>query len=397
MKRNLEHDALLQEASSILSKERLSREDTARAEQLMALADRVDPRAMELRRAKLAVEELSLGLRSEANAAAAEVEREFRQYLIHGRKELLSDKTRMEMSGAVAQSRSQALGSGSTGGFIVPASFVNVLESSLIATDPIFAVATLFETETGTAFVHPEVDDQNAAATIVAENSLSVSGPDLTVVAGINWGIVPTWRSGHILASIELAQDSRFDLAGVIARASGIRLARGVGQAFITTLLSSAVAGGTAASQTAVTGDELISLVASLDAAYASSGSFCMNLSTYAAILKLKGTTSGDYLFPASTNAGNRPTLLGFPVYLSPAMPAMTANAKAITFGNHARFYRRQVQNALTVRVFSERYITSGQIGYESYLRVDGALMKAADYGSPAISQSPVKYLQMHS
>ena len=47
MKRNLEHDALLQEASSILSKERLSREDTARAEQLMALADRVDPRAME--------------------------------------------------------------------------------------------------------------------------------------------------------------------------------------------------------------------------------------------------------------------------------------------------------------------------------------------------------------
>jgi len=122
-----------------------------------------------------------------------------------------------------------------------------------------------------------------------------------------------------------------------------------------------------------------------------------MNLSTYAAILKLKGTTSGDYLFPASTNAGNRPTLLGFPVYLSPAMPAMTANAKAITFGNHARFYRRQVQNALTVRVFSERYITSGQIGYESYLRVDGALMKAADYGSPAISQSPVKYLQMHS
>src|SRR6516165_5587314 len=136
MKRNLEHDALLQEASSILSKERLSREDTARAEQLMALADRVDPRAMELRRAKLAVEELSLGLRSEANAAAAEVEREFRQYLIHGRKELLSDKTRMEMSGAVAQSRSQALGSGSTG-FIVPASFVNVLESSLIATDPI--------------------------------------------------------------------------------------------------------------------------------------------------------------------------------------------------------------------------------------------------------------------
>jgi HK97 family phage major capsid protein len=396
MKRNLEHDALLQEASSILSKEKLSREDTARAEQLMALADRVDPRAMELRRAKLAVEELSLGIRSEANAAAAEVEAEFRRYLVHGRKELLSDKTRMEMAGATAQTRSQALGSGSVGGYIVPASFVDVLESSLIATDPIFGVATKFETETGTAFNHPFVDDQGVAASYVAENALSVSGPDATVAA-ITWGVVPTARSGHILASMELAQDSRFDLSAVIAELSGIRLARLVGQTFITTLLSSAVAGGTAASQTAVVGDELISLVSSIDAAHAVNGSWCMNLKTYASILQLKGTGSGDYLFPASTNAGNRPSLLGFPVYLSPAMPTMSANAKAITFGNHGRFFRRQVVNGLTVKVFSERYATSGQLGYESYLRVDGALMKAPDYGSPAISQSPVKYLQMHA
>jgi HK97 family phage major capsid protein len=396
MKRILEQDALLQEALSLTSKERYSHEDTARAHTLLELSDRVSARAMELRRAKTAMGELELGIRSEANAAAAEVEREFREYLTHGRTELLSEKTRREMSGAVAQTRSQALGSGSTGGFIVPQSFIDTLESSLIASDPLFGIATKFETATGTAFNHPFVDDQGVSATIVAENSLSVAGPD-TTVADIAWGIVPTWRSGSIQASLELSQDSKFDLAAVIAKASGIRFARAIGATFVSTLLANADLGVTAAAQSAVTGDELISLVGSIDAAYAASGSWAMNLQTYASILKLKGSGSGDYLFPASTDAGNRPSLLGFPVALSPNMPVMAASAKAITFGAHDRFYRRQVVNGLTVRVYSERYITAGQIGYESFFRVDGALMKAPTYGSPAISQSPVKYLQMHS
>ena len=105
MKRILEQDALLQEALSLTSKERYSHEDTARAHTLLELSDRVSARAMELRRAKTAMGELELGIRSEANAAAAEVEREFREYLTHGRTELLSEKTRREMSGAVAQTR----------------------------------------------------------------------------------------------------------------------------------------------------------------------------------------------------------------------------------------------------------------------------------------------------
>jgi HK97 family phage major capsid protein len=160
---------------------------------------------------------------------------------------------------------------------------------------------------------------------------------------------------------MELGKDSAFDLSSMIAEMSGIRLARLVGQTFIATLLSNAVVGVTASSQTAVSGDEIVDLVASLDSAYTANGSFCMRLSTYAAILKLMGSGSGDYLFPASTNAGNQPTLFGFPVYLSPAMPAMTASAKAITFGAHRRFYRRQVRNGLTVKVFPERYAEYGQ------------------------------------
>jgi HK97 family phage major capsid protein len=391
---HFDRDSLLAQAAALINKPNYTKEDRSRADSLLQLADSISPEGNRLRRAKLAAHELDMGIRSSENSGASFVEQEFREYLAHGEINRLSDKTRMEMGGAIHQSRSQGVGSGSIGGYIAPQSFINVLESSLVATDPIFAVATLFETKTGVAFTHPEVDDQAAAATIVAENNTSAAGPDIATVAGISWGTTPTWRSGLIKASVEIAQDSRFDLASVIAKAAGVRIGRGVGQTFVSTLLSGAVSGVTAASATAVTGDELINLMSSVDSAYAQNGSWMMRFATYAAILKLKGSTSGDYLFPASTNSGGRPTLLGFPVYLSPAMPAMTTGRKSISFGDHSRFYRRQVQNSLVVNVYSERYAEYGQIAYETMLRVDGALMKAPDLStSPAVSQSPLKYI----
>ena len=126
-------------------------------------------------------------------------------------------------------------------------------------------------------FNHPLVDDQDPAhnATIIAENSVSVNS-DVSVALGVAWGLVPTWRSGQILATMELAQDSRFDLATVIADASAVRLGKGIASYFVSILLSSAVSGLTAAVATAVAADELFDLVDSVDDAYAVNGSWCM-------------------------------------------------------------------------------------------------------------------------
>jgi HK97 family phage major capsid protein len=393
---NLERDALLSEARTILSKQNFTKEDSSRAEGILNLADRLGEGAQRLRRAKTAAAELDLGIRSPDNAGAAEVETEFREYLGHGQKALLSENTRKQMGGAI---RAEGQASGSIGGFIVPASFVDKLESSLVAGDRIFEVATLFQTRTGSAFNHPIVDDQDPshAATIIAENSQSVSGPDIGFPAGVVWGVCPTWRSGLILASMELAQDSRFDLATVIAAASAARLAKGIGAAFVATLLSEAVVGVTAAATGAIAGDELFDLVSSVDDAYAQNGSWVMRLSTLQAIWKLKASGGGQYLFPQIRDGRGHPLLLGFPIFLSPSMPALGASAKTVTFGDHTRFYRRQVENSLQVKVFVERYATAAQTGYETYLRCDGHLLKAPDFGSPSVSQSPVKYLQMHS
>ncbi len=184
----------------------------------------------------------------------------------------------------------------------------------------------------------------------------------------------------------------------MIATAAAARFQAGIGPAFVSTLLTDAVSGVTSASPTAVTADELLDLVASVDEAYAVNGSWCMRLSTLLALWKLKASSGGDYLFPAGQrDLQGRPLLAGFPVYLCPSMPQMVANATPVSFGNHNRFYRRQVRNSLQVRTYVERYAEYGQVAWEVFWRVDGHLMLAPPYGSPLVSQSPVKYLTMHS
>ena len=79
--------------------------------------------------------------------------------------------------------------------------------------------------------------------------------------------------------------------------------------------------------------------------------------------------------------------LFDMPVYLSPSMPAIATTAKTILFGDLSRFIRREVVGSLEVKTLIERYAEFGQVAYEAFWRVDGALAK------PANSPVPVKYL----
>jgi len=67
-------------------------------------------------------------------------------------------------------------------------------------------------------------------------------------------------------------------------------------------------------------------------------------------------------------------------------MGAIATGEKAVSFGDHSRFVRRQVRNSLAVKVYIERYAEFGQQAYESFWRVDGNLLKSG-------TTTPVKYL----
>jgi HK97 family phage major capsid protein len=371
--------ALLAEADSLLHRTNFTKEDSARVEQLIALADASTDRS-ELRRAIAAQRDAELG-RPHQIVASPDA---FRAYLRNG-KAALSQEERLRIHPGRETTLIRAAGgvaTGSAGGYLVPASFSDWFFSVLKATDALFRVATPWETATGSTSGFPILDDAANEAAIVAENTTS-SEVD-TAFASLAFGQTPMWRSGYIRASVELVNDSHFDLESLIAGAAAVRFARGIGAAFITTLLAGASAGITAASATAIAADEIIQLTGKIDSAYLQNASFLMQRSTYVALLQLVGS-SGNFLFPATNPA----TLLGFPVHFSPSMGTLSAGSQPVTFGDHSKFLFRRVADSLTIRVLVELFAIYAQVGYEAHWRVDGGLLSA--------SNVPVTALTMHS
>ncbi len=286
--------------------------------------------------------------------------------------------------------RAQSVGVDASGGYLTPASFAASFADSLKSHDELFEIATLVETDKGTDCKFPVDDNTSAVATVVAESGTSLlSSP--VVFDQVAFGRAPMWRSGHIVCPYELVNDSRFDLPTLLARNFGRRFARGVGASFISTLLTDADTGVTTAASGAVTGDEILDLVASVDSAIAMRGAFLLNTSTLTALRKLKASTGGAYLLPFGRNVAGRKTLFDFPIYESPSMPNLGSGAKAIAFGSLDSFVRRQVRGGPVMKTYVERYATANQIAYEAFLRCDGKLMKAAS------APMPIRLLVCHS
>lgn len=301
-------------------------------------------------------------------------EEHFRAYLLHGKDALLD-------------TRAQAEGTDAAGGFLVPKGFSRQFLTSLKEYDGLFDAATVVTTDTGADFPMPIDDDTTNNAAVVVESGSST--PRDAVFDQVLFAKAPLWRSGIVRASMELVGDAGFDFQALLAGMFARRFARGIGATFVTTLLTQATLGKTAASATTIAGDEVLDLMASVDSAYAQSGAFLMNATTLVTLRKLKGSTSGDYLLPFGRNTVGRPTLFDVPIFLSPSMPAMTSGLKSVAFGDLSRFLRREVRGSLTTKVYIERFAEFGQVGFEALWRVDSALAKA---GSAPV---PVKYLQM--
>ena len=186
-----------------------------------------------------------------------------------------------------------------------------------------------------------------------------------------------------------MVQDTAFPLEPMIAGAAAVRFARGVGAAFVTTLLASAAATTTTASATAITPGELLALTGDINSAYLPNASFLMLRSTFLTLSTLVGS-SGNFVFPTGMNAAGRNTLLGFPVYFSPSLGPMTAGGQPITFGDHSKFIRREVRDSLSLQILVELFMLNAQVGYECHWRIDGGLLLSG-------SDIPVTVLTMHA
>lgn len=183
--------------------------------------------------------------------------------------------------------------------------------------------------------------------------------------------------------SVELLQDSAFDIEEYLmkefARAFGIAeeeafcVGTGTNQPTGIFTANGGTVGVTATSATAITADELISLVYALKSPYRRNAKFLLNDATVSAIRKLRDQ-NGAYLWQPSIQAGQPDRLLGYELYTSPYVPVVAAGALAVAFGDFKNYWIGD-RAGRTVQRLNELYATNGQIGYVATERVDGKVI----------------------
>lgn len=269
-------------------------------------------------------------------------------------------------------------GTDSEGGYLVPDEYERTLIMALEEENIFRKIAKRIQTSSGDRKI-PVVASHGQAYWTDEEAAYTDSDDAFGIVT-----IGAHKMTSSIKVSEELANDSAFDIESYLTTEFARRFGHKEEEAFFNgdgvgkPLGIFAAAGGgqvgvTAASQTAVTADELLDLFYSLKSPYRKNAVFVLNDSTIKAIRKLKDST-GQYLWQTSLTAGQPDTLLGRPVYTSAYVPAIGASAKTIAFGDFSYYWVADRQNR-SMKKLVELFAMNGQIGYVGMQRVDGKLV----------------------
>ena len=272
------------------------------------------------------------------------------------------------------------VGTDSEGGYLVPDEYERTLVEALEEENVFRQMAKVIKTSSGDRKI-PVVAGKGTASWIDEEGAFPESDDSFGQVS------IGAYKLGTMIkVSEELLNDTVFDLQSYISREFARRIGAKEEEAFFTgdgkgkPLGLLAAAGGaqtgvTAASQTAVTADELMDLYYALKAPYRKKSVWVLNDSTVKAVRKLKDS-NGQYLWQPSLTAGTPDTILGRPVRTSAYMPAMAAGAKTVAFGDFSYYWIADRQGRSFKRL-NELYAASGQVGFLASQRVDGKLVLA--------------------
>jgi len=303
----------------------------------------------------------------------------------------------------------EQIGSYSSLGYFVPQGFVYDVEQATKYFAPLMdgSVVRILETASGNALPYPTSNDTTQAATIVAE-AAPVSTQDVTA----NHIDLAAWKlsSGLVKLSMELMQDSAFNLEAWLAERFGERYGRGL-EGYLTTgegpgsgqpsgLLPEISASGatpviaqgssesTGGSQTGVNSigySDLVNLEHSVDPTYRRNAKYMFHDNTLSAIKRILDKF-GRPLWAPGISVGEPSTINGYPYVINQAMPQIAASATTVIFGDFSKFLVRRVKD-LSVRRLDELFIVNGQIGFISFARVDSRLIDAGTHPLNVLSQ----------
>lgn len=303
---------------------------------------------------------------------------------------LMSPEERAVLAAGYAEIRAQTT-SNTAGGYTVPTELLNILVKSMAAWGPMYDenVATVITTSGGGTITMPTVNDTTTAVVAHTEGtSLTDDGGSDTTFGQKTLGAY-AFNTEWLRVSKELADDSIFAMEQILGDLLGERLGRrantelttGNGSTAPNGVVTASSLGKTSASATAITSDEVLDLLHSVDPAYRQSpkAAFMFNDATLAAIRKLKDG-QGNYLWQmGNVQQGAPGTLLGYRYYVNQAMasiPASASASKVMLFGDFSKYYVRKV-GAPLIGAIQDKDFWPG-FGIAGYIRFDGELADTA-------------------
>lgn len=294
--------------------------------------------------------------------------------------------------------RAQSEGVDSAGGFLVPPEFRQKLVDRMVAFGGVASQVETISTSTGGPLEFPTLDDTANSGAIAAEGAQFPAGADLVFGTKVlNAYKYTSQGTGQdpLRVSVELLQDSAFDVAALVAKKLGERIARAQAVDWITGNGVGKPQGLANASVTdnetvdvanVIDYDDILDVETLLDPAYEQNAKWICSKATWGAIRGIVDTTGRPLIMEQAVSgigAKPSPSLLGYPVILDQEMPDFPGTATGDIFlalGDWSEAYViRRVAN-LTIVVNPYTRANFGQTEYVAWERADGIIQNRNAY-----------------
>ncbi|MFA7308254.1 MAG: phage major capsid protein [Hyphomicrobium sp.] len=292
----------------------------------------------------------------------------------------------LQAGAAPRETRAQTTtgGSGAAGGYTIPTELSNQLIRTMKMWGPMYDedICTVMNTTGGNPIDIPTIDDTSVPVAAHTEaGSVTDDGGSDATFGKKSLGAF-AYDTEWVKFSWELAQDSIFNFETLLGDLLGQRLGRRANTELTTGagstsgpngIVTASTKGKDAAAAAAVTYDELIDLVHSVDPAYRQSPKvrFMFNDKTLGALRKLKDG-EGRYIWTQGDVQGGVPgNILGYRYSVNQAMADVAAGNKSIVFGDFGKYFVRKV-GGVVMFVARERF--APDIGLLGLIRLDGEL-----------------------
>lgn len=283
------------------------------------------------------------------------------------------------------EERAEGVASGSAGGYLVPPGFWQNLVVAMKSYGGILPYVNTIETLTGNPLQWPGSDDTSNVGSILGENT-QVSDQDIAFTTKtLN---AYTYTSNQVRVSLQLMQDSAFDVDAFVQGRLAERLGRAIAQHVVTGTGSSqpqgVVTGATnvttlaTGNTTSLTYDALVDVTHSIDPAYRNERTrFVMHDLELAAVRKIKDSQNRPLWQPDFLAGNDRDRILGYPVSIDQSLAAPAAGATSTLFGDFYSGYVLRRALGLQLLRLTERYADYLQVGFIGFMRMDGKVNDA--------------------